>query len=189
MNARAAGGKVLFLITSAIVAGCFISPALARSDVGYRKLMLGQSRDRAMAVARAEFGGEYAVSEEKGGTVVMTRMRLNKPDTIIVLVFDYDGVLYRINVKMVKNRTNPPPDEVVKVIEAKYGLPEKKTIAHNLDLTAYWRLDSGRYEIFFQNVTAWDKFEVQYTDTRLEKNKEAREKEMNKKPADKNIDF
>ena len=181
----------LVLVLGALVFSAVYQAApahAARDDVGYRKLMLGQSRERVGEIVKSEFSGEFSARDD-GRTIVLDKGRVDNPVAIIVLVFDNDGVLYKINVKMVKNKTNPQPDEVIKVIEKKHGPPAKKTIAGNLDLTAYWRLDGNRYEIFFQNIMAWDKFEVQYTDTLLEKRKEALDREMNKKPVDKNLDF
>ena len=84
---------------------------------------------------------------------------------------------------------NPAPDEVVKIIEEKYGAPARRKITNTLDLIAYWYPDGGRYEIFFHNISSWDNFDVQYTDTVLQKQKDQRDKEMNRKPVKKELDF
>lgn len=173
-----------------ILAACFAAPAGGQKiEVGYRKLILGQSRDQVRQVIQGEFAGEYVVSGEGSGAIVLTMKEINTPVSIIMLVFDKSNTLYKINVKMKKNRSNPKPDDVVKVIESKYGPPAKRNISNALDLTAYWFPDSGRYEIFFQNITSWDKYEVQYTDTVLEKLKEAHDRAADKKPVDKRLDF
>ena len=182
-------GFVMVLVVCVAGSAFYAAPTFAvKKDIGYRKLMLGQSRDRVKEIVKSEFSGEYRSSDE-GGTIVLNKAQIDKPVAIIMLVFDHNDVLYKINVKTVKNKTNPPPDEAVKVMEAKYGAPWKKTIANNLDLSPTGILTTTGTRYYFQNIMAWDKYEVQYTDTELEKRKEAHEKEMNKKPADKNIDF
>jgi hypothetical protein len=190
MKKRKQYGLVFVLIACICGSAYHAAPVLAqKTEVGYRKLMLGYGRDRIHQIVKTEFSGEYKVSDEDGNSVVLSKMLIDKPVALIVLVFDQNNILFKINVKMRKDKTNPPPDEAIKVIESKYGPPAKRTIANNLDLTAYWYPENKRYEIFFQNIASWDKFEVQYTDTMLEKRKEAHDKEMNKKPVDKNLDF
>lgn len=176
---------LIFILT----ANCAVPAMAQKNDVGYRKLVLGQSREQVRQVIQGEFSGEYAVSGEASGSIVLMRKELGSQVSVIALLFDQNSILYKINVKMKKNRSNPSPDDVVKVIEDKYGQPEKRTMSNALDLTIYWHLAGRRYEIFFQNITSWDNYEVQYTDTLLQKKKEAYDKERNKKPADKRLDF
>ncbi len=165
------------------------SASAGAGDVGYRKLMLGSSRDTIRELVRNNFEGEYKVTSEGDNALVLRKIVVDKAVLLIELVFDHKSVLYKINVKIKKIPGNPEPDEVVKVIEQKYGAPAKRKITNTLDLIANWYPGNGRYEIFFHNISSWDKFDVQYTDTVLEKQKEQHDKEMNKKPVKKELDF
>jgi hypothetical protein len=159
-----------------------------RNDIGYRKLMLGYTREQVRQVYEKEYKSVYSIADE-GSTIVLTRMVVDKPAVQISLIFDHNNRLYKINVKMRKDAVNPSPDEAMKVIADKYGKPGKRTMTNTLDLMAYWHLDNNRYEIFFQNIASWDKFEVQYSDTAAQKQKEEYDRDMKKKPANKELEF
>ncbi len=177
---------VLFLAVSACL---ILAEPAAAADVGYRKLMLGDSREKVREIIKKNFEGEYRVSGEGENALVLRKMAVDKPVLLIELVFDHKSVLYKINVRIRKITGNPAPDEVVKVIEEKYGAPAKREITNTLDLIAHWYPEKGRYEIFFHNITSWDKFDVQYTDTVLQKQKERYDTEKNRKPVKKELDF
>jgi hypothetical protein len=181
----------LFVLICLLIAGCVfpLAASAGTSEVGYRKLMLGDGRDRVREIVRNNFEGEYKVASEGDNALVLKKMAVDKAVLLIELIFDHKSVLYKINVKIRKIPGNPEPDEVVKVIEEKYGVPAKRKITNTLDLIAYWYPDNGRYEIFFHNISSWDKFDVQYTDTLLQKQKEQYDKEMNRKPVQKELDF
>ncbi len=182
----------LFVLTGFFIIGSILLPFISSAgavEVGYRKLMLGTSREKIREIVRNNFEGEYKVTNEADNALVLRKIAVDKPVLLIELIFDHKSILYKINVKIKKITGNPEPDEVVRVIEEKYGVPSKRKITNTLDLIANWYPDSGRYEIFFQNITSWDKFEVQYTDTLLQKQKELHDIEMNKKPVKKELDF
>jgi hypothetical protein len=182
----------LFVITGFCIVASLCSPIMSSAgavEVGYRKLMLGTSREKIREIVRNNFEGEYKVSDEGDSALVLRKIAVDKPVLLIELIFDHKSILYKINVKIKKIPGNPEPDEVARVIQEKYGVPAKRKITNTLDLIANWYPDSGRYEIFFQNITSWDKFEVQYTDTLLQKQKELYDIEMNKKPVKKELDF
>src|SRR4030042_405857 len=151
--------------------------------------MLGYTREQIKQIVNDNFIGEYTVDEERSDAIVLRKMYVHKPIILISLIFDHKNVLYKINVKIKKVTGTPPPDEVVKVIEDKYGAPQKRTISNTLDIMAYWYLDNNRYEIFFHNIASWDKFDVQYTDTVAQKQKEDYDREMNRKPVNRELDF
>jgi hypothetical protein len=183
--------RTMPLIVALLVFACLAVPAILFSqarEIGYRAFMLGYDMGRVRDIIRADFG-DYKLNEEGRDRLVLTRSVLDKPVVMIVLIYDQGNTLYKINVKMRKIPENPTSDEVMAVIEDKYGPPSKKTISNSLDLTAYWYFDDRRYEIFFQSVSSWDKFEVQYTDSFLQQRKEKHDKEMNRKPANKELDF
>jgi len=159
------------------------------ADVGYRGLMLGDGREKVRDIVKKNFEGEYRVANEAENALVLRKMAVDKTVLLVELIFDHKSVLYKINVKIRKIPGNPGPDEVMKVIEEKYGAPSKREITKTLDLIAHWYPDNGRYEIFFHNITSWDKFDVQYTDTVLQKQKDRYDKEMNRKPVKKELDF
>jgi len=182
---------IILFVTGMLVFGSLYMPTLIfaqKNEVGYRKLMLGYTREQIQQIVNKEFKTDYKTADE-GSTLILTRVIIDKPAVLIALVFDQKNILYKINVKMKKTVSNPSPDEAMKVIVDKYGKPKKRTLTNTLDLMAYWHLDNNRYEIFFQNIASWDKFEVQYTDTIVQKQKEEYDKEMNKKPANKELDF
>ncbi len=176
------------IFTAIILCLPHLSPAAA-AEVGYRRLMLGDSREKIRQIVKDNFEGEYRVTDEGDNALVLKKIAVNRPVLLIELVFDHSSILYKINVKIRKMPGNPGPDEVVTVIEEKYGPPSKRKITNTLDLIAHWYPDGGRYEIFLHNISSWDKFDVQYTDTVLEKRKDQRDKEMNKKPVKKELDF
>lgn len=166
-----------------------IAPARA-ADVGYRGLMLGSSRAAVREIVKSRFEGEYKVADEGDNALVLRKMSVERKAVLLIeLLFNHSSVLYKINVKIKKIPGNPEPDEVVKVIEEKYGAPSKRKITNTLDIISYWYPDNGRYEIFFHNITSWDKYDVQYTDTLLQKQKEQYDKDRNKKPVNKELDF
>jgi hypothetical protein len=182
---------MVLYVAGILVYGSLFMPAFIsaqRNDIGYRKLMLGYARGQIQQIYNKEFRSDYKISDD-GSTLVLTRVVVDKPVVLIALVFDHKNILYKINVKMRKDAVNPSPDEAMKVIVEKYGKPKKRTLTNTLDLMAYWHLDNNRYEIFFQNIASWDKFEVQYTDTAVQKQKEEYDKEMNKKPVNKELEF
>lgn len=180
----------VFIVFFLAVSVCLILTVPAgAAGVGYRKLMLGDSREKVMGIVKKSFEGEYRVTSEGESALVLRKMAIDKPVLLIELVFDQKSLLYKINVKIRKLPGNPAPDEVVKVIEERYGAPSKRKITNTLDLIAHWYPDGGRYEIFFHNISSWDNFDVQYTDTVLEKQKERHDREMNKKPVKKELDF
>ena len=173
-----------------IAAGVLMKDAAAEpSDVGYRKLMLGDSREKIRDIIKNDFERAYIVSNEGENALALKKMVVDKTVFLIELIFDHKAILYKINVKIRKLPGNPDPDEVFKVIEDKYGAPAKRDITNTLDLIATWILHNGRYEIFFHNISSWDNFDVQYTDTVLQKQKEQYDKEMKKKPAKKELEF
>ncbi len=182
----------LYIFIGLFMAGsiCFpLAGSAGISEVGYRKLMLGDSRDKIREIIKSNFEGEYKVINEGDNALVLKKTAVDKAVLLIELIFDHKSILYKINVKIRKIPGNPAPDEVVKVIEEKYGAPAKRKITNTLDLIAHWYPDNGRYEIFFHNISSWDKFDVQYTDTLLQKQKELYDKEMNRKPVKKELDF
>jgi hypothetical protein len=182
---------IILFVTGMLIYGSLFIPTFIsaqRNDIGYRKLMLGYTREQIQQIINKEFKTDYNTADE-GSTLVLTRVVIDKPAVLIALVFDHKSTLYKINVKMRKDASNPSPDEAMKVIVDKYGKPNKRTLTNALDLMANWHLDNNRYEIFFQNIASWDKFEVQYTDTVVQKQKEEYDKEMNKKPVNKELDF
>ncbi|MBP7738176.1 MAG: hypothetical protein KA369_19530 [Spirochaetes bacterium] len=180
---------ISIIIFAAIILGLpHLSPAGA-AEVGYRKLMLGNSRERVREIVKNNFEGEYQVANGGDNALVLKKIAVDKPVLLIELIFDHASILYKINVKIRKMPGNPGPDEVMKVIEEKYGAPAKRKITNTLDLIAYWYPEGGRYEIFFHNISSWDKFDIQYTDTFLQKKKDQRDEELNKKPVKKELDF
>jgi hypothetical protein len=182
----------LFVFIGFFIAGSVCVPIISSAgavEIGYRKLMLGNSREKIREIVRNNFEGEYKVTSEGDNALVLRKIAVDKPVLLIELLFDYKSILYKINVKIKKVPGNPEPDEVVRVIEEKYGVPAKRKLTNTLDLIANWYPDKGRYEIFFQNISSWDKFDVQYTDNVLQKQKELYDVEMNKKPVKKELDF
>ncbi|HPV42504.1 MAG TPA: hypothetical protein PKX40_15100 [Spirochaetota bacterium] len=177
---------VFFLAASTV---CVMAVSAGAAEVGYRKLMLGDSREKVRDIIKKNFEGEYKVTNESENALALRKMVVDKTALLIELIFDHKSILYKINVKIRKIPGNPDPDEVVKVIEEKYGAPSKREITNTLDLIAHWYPDNGRYEIFFHNISSWDKFDVQYTDTLLEKQKERYDTEKNRKPVKKELDF
>jgi len=158
-------------------------------DIGYRKLMLGQSKDQVRQVIKTNFDSEYTSTDEGDNAIILRKMQAAKPVMLIELLFDQNNVLYKINVKIRKIPGNPAPDDVIKVIEDKYGKPVKRDITSGLDMVLRWNIKDGRYDIFFQSISSWDKFDVQYTDTSLQKRKEDHDKEMKRKPVSKDLEF
>ncbi|PKL37445.1 MAG: hypothetical protein CVV44_13920 [Spirochaetae bacterium HGW-Spirochaetae-1] len=158
-------------------------------DIGYRKLMLGQSKDQIRQVIKSNFGSEYTSTDEGDNAIILRKMQAAKPVILIELLFDRNDVLYKINVKIRKIPGNPVPDDVIKVIEDKYGKPVKRDITSGLDMVLRWNIKDGRYDIFFQSISSWDKFDVQYTDTSLQKRKEDYDKEMKRKPVSRDLEF
>ena len=176
------------VFTAVILCLPHISPA-GPAGVGYRKLMLGDSRETVRQIVKNNFESEYQVTNEGDNALVLKKIAVDRPVLLIELIFDHSSILYKINVKIRKMPGNPGPDEVARVIEEKHGVPAKRKITNTLDLIAYWYPDGGRYEIFLHNISSWDKFDVQYTDTVLQKRKDQRDKEMNKRPVKKELDF
>jgi hypothetical protein len=183
--------KMIVLLVSGLVAwGGLSVPAIGqKTEVGYRRLFLGNTMAQIKQCIADNFGSGYTTADDGSGTLVLSKLDIDKPIILITMLFDQNNILYKINVKINKIPGNPQPEEVTKSIEEKYGPPSKKDISKTLDFLIYWHLNDNRYEIFFQNIASWDKYDVRYTDIVLQKQKENYDKEMNKKPKNKELDF